>query len=376
MKKTFSYFLTVALMSPITFMYANLSGESKRELKKGAYGIYNKPKEADLPDSYILSCHGEFIYWRAMQDNSYYAISTGMDTTTDGTSLSEVTGMPGAKVHNIHAGWHPGFRIGFGIDFPKANWSLTSRWTQIISYNNGKKDAPVIGGYLYMTKMIPGFNLASFNHAAVTWKCKFDGIDFYASKAFYMLKDWLFEPVLGLKGVIFHQRLRLRSEDTRDATSTETHRNIFTIDNKFDSWGVGPSGGMKSSLTLGRGFYLQGDSFLSLLYQQYDTSLDVDNPNASLFANQTKVLSTKSPSKQENFRPHLSSLVGLGWKSTFHTNKGYQGCVNFLFSYEFQYFWKQNSSLEFVSKVERGIHRNYLGDLGFHGFATKMQFEF
>ena len=225
---------------------------------------YNGPARIDIPCGCNLWIKASFLYW--------YVSEKGLDL---GSEVRKTTTSFNYKAIPFEFDYHPAFKIGIGYNSKSDDWTYYLQYTRFHSKNKTSSNTlgyystsggNIIDNYIYneWIRIGPGTINSECNFMKITWKPKFDILDFEINRPFYVGKKLVFKPSFGLKGGIIDQKFYCYA--TYFDTNTNKYAFFATTNDKINSWVIGPKIGLDFDWYLGCNF-----SCISKLY----TSLPV-----------------------------------------------------------------------------------------------------
>lgn len=344
-------------------------------------GGYNATASVDVCNSWDFYFTADFLYWQAREDGLAYGVTSNFSPTALNAFGGSLVGDPPVDgvVLNSDFDWHPGVKIGAGIDFERDNWDIYAEWTHLVSHNKAASLAPA-GGFIYPTLVFPKVPVSS-QRATLSWKLIYNTIDLNLGRTYYVGKKLTFRTHAGVRGAWFRQSYNASYDDIIVPTIVAGDTEFVPVGNdsvysKFDSWSVGARLGVNTNWLLGCGFRLFGDVAASLLYMDFDTEKKETCPvfnTLILGVSPDRVLgSVKDDKGYGQVRPNMDAGLGLGWGSHFDNSNWY---IDFAVSYDFNYWWDANGDLFFVDDFTPGKFVTG-GNLCLHGGTFTMRLDF
>lgn len=284
-----------------------------------------------------FSANVDYLFWNVDQANMVYALV-----------VDSVITLAHEEARSHPSQCASGFRIGAGYDFP-CLWETYFSWTRL---HHCSRDKIFTSNIIATPLLSPNFNSLfvggpGSNGGAATseWTLNFDSFDLQFSYPLSENQAFFFEPILGIKGVIFNQSQNMRFNHffdvSTDAFVSATARQI----NRY--WGIGPSAGFNSAYCIGWGVSLLGEFSLTALYGRLPSKSVTVAEESGGVAKNTFILNTYRAI------PALQFLIGLDWNTQI---KGFP--VSLTLGYETQYFWglwrKQNSNIQNIYHTNAG----------------------
>jgi hypothetical protein len=315
---------------------------------------YNAPARIDVRGAWDVFITGSFIYWQPTQDSmSLGSLMTGTNTLIDGTYTGTYL--------SRSSDFHPGFKVGLGMNFDHDNWDTFLEYTRLHGETTTSATAGS-GQYINSNWGDPDTNTAAYNSMSSAWRVNYDAIDWQLARAYYNGTSLTFRPFFGPRAAFFEQTMT--NKYARPASTVQN-----TDSRSYKSWGIGAMAGIESRWLLGEGFRLYGDAQADILYTHYhDFSTVVDN---------VSVIAVKDINMgQQTFgllRPHMDVELGIGWGTYFDTSNWH---FDLLAGYNFQVFWNQNMFRTFFNDVTDYQSVQNLGNLYMQGLTITARFDF
>jgi hypothetical protein len=205
---------------------------------------------------------GDALYWHANVGNSDWAfVNNNVAAQPVSGSNKEVTFK-----------WNWGFRIGLGLNLDHDQWDTDLYYTW---FRNTSDSSSVNAPAPAAANSIDSNLSSTFGVASAKSKLNFNVLDWELGRWFYVSNSISLRPHAGLKAAW----INLKQDETIASAS-------YTIENKNDSWAIGPSGGVNSNWYFGCGntmgdrgqvrdrphFSIFGDFAGALLYTHFHNS--------------------------------------------------------------------------------------------------------
>ncbi len=363
MKQNLLTFITSMVSMLSAAISANADGSGGRNRGQSAcceetrmMGAYNSSASYDVGGAWGFFFSADFLYWQAREDGLEYGV-----TSTSSTAFTS------GKVLNMDFKWHPGVKIGLGMDFPcHDNWDIFAEWTHLVSHNNTSSSVSGLE-VIFPSLLEPAFiTTNTVTNARASWKLVYNTFDLNIGRPYYSGKLLTLRPHIGLRGSWFKQKY------------SATYLNGFTlfswVDNTtFNSWGIGPRLGFDSNWMIGCGFRIFGNAAFSLLYTYFDVKkLEEEFITTGGTAALTASSFVENKKMNSQVRSNAEASLGFGWGSYFSNNCWY---IDLSLGYEFQYWPDANKDLRFVDSSAAGVFVSG-GNLALHGVTFKVRLDF
>lgn len=308
---------------------------------------YNAPVEIDIKCGWDFFVSGSFVYFQAKEENLEY-ITTNTVTPSPG---EDVQGGGNAIEHTsgpMCFDYEPAFRVGLGLRFGCDDWAIYAEYFRYhanvgrgsFSKSNSDSNTDLHSAFLWVPENDDGFNVslpgASTSISANTkWRLEMDLFDFNLSRKYYVGRCLTFEPHFGLRAGWIDQKYTATYVSVRDDRTV-----TFNVDSTTESWAIGARAGLNTDWKFCGGFFLFGNSALSVLYTDYD-DISFSRTRLRQVQGESDLHGTYSIPKRElcYLRPQVDIGLGLGWSDYFCCNDWF---FDLRVGYEFHTFWNQN----------------------------------
>ncbi|MEX0961424.1 MAG: Lpg1974 family pore-forming outer membrane protein [Simkaniaceae bacterium] len=302
--------------------------------------------------------NGDFIYWTARQEGLGYVYSQ----TRNPFNNIEIDTKGSVKHNDFN--FDPGFRIGFGFDIRQDDWDVSLTYTWL---HTGSQTDQIRSRDLDHSETAPLFLFQNTTpsslalEASTAWALKFNVIDLYMGRNFFLSETLSVKPFFGLKASIQHQDLKQHLS----AVIPIIQEFSFESDEDFRYFGLGIRSGFDSAWELGKQFSLVCSGSLSALYGDYEISRKDRSTDLQIPSPQEEVdLYTNNHFHKINGVFEL--FLGVRWEKHFGEKHYY---FKTDFGFEQQIWMNQN---QFLFLYEEGSH----GDLILQGFTMKIRLDF
>ncbi len=336
-----------------------------------------------------MTLYGDFIYWKAAQEQMEYsatgsvsleglitALRSGVDPMNSGIAVN-------ASLYEPKFNFNSGFRLGGLFQFPSSEWSLDLRWTRfhqnqrtkmgVPSTSQNPLDQPILVpitvplSYLLIALDKSGQEPHLDTLAESHWNLDFDTIDLELGKHWDVSQCIKAKHFLGLEFAGIRQQQTITySGFAIEGEPVSTH-NI----KKNTFHGVGPSLGVDGSWQFCRSLGLSVGASFALLYGNFDvkehaaTDLDGDPQNSAVPPSYLH-LNYKNR-KSSRLRPKMDFMVGFMYY--LPEVCGVESAMEI--AYEAQYWWNQ---WQCPTSVESGLLTGNAaqGDLMLYGLTVRL----
>lgn len=260
------------------------------------------------------------------------------------------------KVIEMPADFTPGFKVGAAYSFSKTNWSFFSEYTRLDVDQSVTRHEPS-GGLLYAHWIQPDliFNNAS-TKLSTHWDLKVQLLNFEVGSPFFAGTKLEVRPHFGLGAAWFDQKIRGKY-------SLISPEILLQVENKSDSWAVGPRAGLDLKWHVLPYFSFVGNVASEILFTRYDLSLHQEaKDDSTVFLN--------SGNHVNAIRPELELYLGLSTSIYFSKRCCW---LKLDAGYDFQVWWNQNmlrpyNDFTYIATPE--------GNLAFQGLRATASFGF
>lgn len=275
---------------------------------------------------------GDFLYWKARQDELQYAVHF---IPTFGATVTNISIRP----EEIDFEYKPGFRLGLGGDLPWNGWDLYLNWTRL-SFDISSSTSSDVGDLVLVEGDFDGSRLFLGHRAKIRWDFTYNSLEFDYGRRFFLDSSWSVRPSFGLKTVWFDETTKL---DLFDVESFNPFGPGLPSPNetgirKFDIWGIGPFASFYGKWHWIYGLGIAGQISGSILWYDVDEKVktfenDLDTGQGPPTVRQN-VLDLKF--KTHRVRPYVQLFIGLDWEWCFIPK---WLSAQLALGYETQYFW-------------------------------------
>jgi hypothetical protein len=330
----------------------------------------------DIKCSWDMVLSASFLYMQAKTENLEY-----IQTST--TTPNGVNGKDGNfRYGSLSFDYEPAFKVGLGFNLGCDDWMFKFQYMRYhadVGSGSLNTTAPGDGSTTLRSRFfwaidntndLPADIVFNTNEsgtlgASSKWRLELDLIDFDVSRKYYVGRCLTFEPNFGIRAGWIDQKFNVTYTTVNNTTDTSI---VWTSNNTTESWAVGLKTGLDTNWAFCGGFYMFGNSEMSILYTDYD----------NIFSNQQRTLTTTSTGAVDNIafpsrelcylRPQFNLGIGLGWSDYFCCNDWF---FDFKIGYEMHVFWSQNT----LHAVNNSF-QDPTGDLYLHGLIVSARLDF
>lgn len=318
---------------------------------------YTATARIHLPNQWVYSIWGDFIYWQPRQDNmdvAFEVFNAIGSNAVDGLSWNS------GRMANMNTAFKPGFKVGAGWAFDYDNWDVALEYTRLHANTHVTSTASP-GGFLFErwanNDLINSTGLNnSVNNLSDTWNLHFDHVTLEFARRGFIGTRLVFSPFVGLAMPWIRQKFT----GSMDFLTTPFHLNIF---HKSHAWGIGPRLGFETDWYYGKHFSLIAKLGADIMYTRYHLTFDqTASDNPTIFAHSNNRFNT--------MRPELDAYVGFHWE-------GYTHCSQFHYSlelgYQYQVWFNQNMMRWYNDSLTTSAP---IGNLYFQGITFSVRGDF
>ncbi len=313
---------------------------------------------------------GEFLYWRAFEDELQFGTSDFSTNTT--LSSGATAASTSEKPLDFKAKFKPGFRVGIGYEMGYDDWALDAIYTYYkthSSLSNSTSTIPSITtlptSFLFdiMNFPISGSNLQTTQFDA-KWNLHYNVLDLQLGRNFYISKHLTLCPFASLRGAWIPQTVRISGAGATRSSHGVVGLIPFTAfsQQKQHFWCVGPRLGLNTHWLFGKtglGMFLNGEG--SLLYSGYSYRFHVNTTSAS------DIDDTYYHDVYKRVRLNAELFLGLDYGHCWEKHRLF---LDIFAGYNLVYWRSQN---EMFNPQTNTILN---GDLVFHGLTCGLVFAF
>jgi hypothetical protein len=327
-------------------------------------GGYNAPARYDVKGAWDFFFTADFIYWQTRSDGLAYGVGTNRVVDPD-TGLTTTT----QRVLNNDFGWHPGVKLGLGLNWEHDDWDVFCEWTHLVAHSNTSARVRT-GESIIPTLVIPTATIQGFeeqDRAFMSWRNIYNTIDAEMGRTYYVGKMLTFRPHYGIRASWFRQSYNVQYNDLQIVGIEEG--GTVRVKSRYNDWGLGPRFGLDSSWILGCGFRLFGDAAFSLAWTSVSARKSQEAPDLDA---EDAFINQRNNKANGNIRPNYDAAVGFGWGSYFDNANWH---FDMAFAYEFHYWPDHNFDYYLVNEAP-AYNDELRGNLALHGGTFMVRFDF
>ena len=309
---------------------------------------------SELNGAYVT---GEFIYWKAREDEMIFSAFVDITSTPSRTERS-------FRPIELEFQYDPGFKLGLGGDLPFDGWDLYLNWTHfhtVPTISKSSNQANIVSYDVAASETL----LFGARRMKQSWNLMFNSLDFDWGRRFYLSRTLTVRPSFGGKAAWVHQKLRSFLLDTESIVGgIPGNTESFATRNNF--WGIGPYLAFEGKWTFGYGIGLYGEISGAILWGKFEQISAIRN-NGLQQTQQGQTLASFEGNFQfetHRVRPTTQAFIGLDWEWCFIPK---WLSLNLRAGYETQIFWSQ-----FIGAFQ-GFEES---DLTFEGFTFMGRIDF
>ncbi len=315
-----------------------------------------------------LFVFGEFLYWKADQDNlEFCTVDKHPDSNTESSSTPpNLPDDANGKFHFASLDWKPGYRIGVGCPLKCGQWQLLGTYTYYTSEGYQKAEKPsdpnlfLNGNFRENVETEPLLATSDIT-------LKFQQGDVLLAKRFDPTRNIFLKVFMGVTGAYFEQNWTIKYT----APTAQFPINTNKIQNDWKYYGGGGRLGLDLDWNLGKGVSFYGRFSGAVILGRYKFHNFAHNPNFSTLP------TGDSHFNETRYVPNTQAGLGFKWF----------GCVfgahtDIQIGYELNSWWNIHM-LPVTPWIPSGnvgdtekytFHRN--GNINFQGFTAKIGFLF
>lgn len=309
--------------------------------------VFNSPNRPIAKNGWNLWIRGDALYWRASEDNLFYAYSG-----------NDIGGSRNRNVLTVDFDWEWGFRLGMGYTIPRDKWDLALYWTRFHTSSQSSFSAkpPKDNLFINWWDVTLLGNVGISTSASGHWKADLDQLDLSLGREFFVGRRLTVRPHAGIRSAWIDQHLTSTFRTTTGSTVTKM---------KNDFWGLGFFAGLDTRWMLSDSWHIFANGDLALLYGNFD------------ILEKGKVNGTLNFSYDESFHAGRSVAdlqAGLCWSHSFCKDRF---ALTFRAGYEYHLYPNQNQLPLDVGNDGFLTTLNAVdGDLAYQGLFLSGQWDF
>ena len=318
---------------------------------------YSGPARIDPACGWDANISLGFIYWMP----KLQGLDLGVHKTQDATGNINTS-----NPIKMASSYQPGFKVGAGISTDRDNWTVNVEYTRLKSKDNTSKDlkATYDGTTNYVSSPWMYYHTYQSSLVKSTWEMDYNIFDLELGRPYYLGKELVFKPQIGLKAGWIDQSYNLEGVY---APGTATARPVKSL-NSQDTWLFGPRAGLDTSWLIGSDFSIFGNIAGSLAYQKSKVSNSVIVPKKDALLE----LSRKGAETNSFLAPGVEFGLGLAYGTYFCNNEWH---IDVKVGYDFNYIWNQNFMKNLKNKTSFDVEGE-TGDLILHGLTITARLDF
>ena len=318
---------------------------------------FTYPKDVGLPCPSDFYVHGEFLYFRSVEEGLDYILT--QDTYTTYPVFPASGSINGFSINSKEWHWNPGFRVGFGFYTMTDAWNFDTNWTYIRmkgtanTSNDGDGELYALNLPVQSETELPPVDIP---YSLATWNGDLNTLDLMMGKPYHISRYFVSNPMFGLRTAWIDQNYHVRYY-------LENVKRNVTLKNSY--WGVGLRGLYEGNFLLGSGCMLYGKGAFSLMYGKFHID-QISDAYPTTYEYQVSNNSYKVNS-------NIELSIGFKWSKFF--NKGqYLAGINI--GYEFHHWWNQNKLRKFYNLNPVSTDTVSRGNLSFNGLIAGLNIDF
>lgn len=379
--RSVSVYISTGLLATTTlFAYDNrerrISELEKQMLEVGAYhpgGVFGSRFASASSINSDWEVNVDVLLWQAKVGGTEYAYSVSK-ITDSGTSYPL-----NGNISEISFDWDWGFRIGVGKQNIYEECDLLLSYTHYFTAarDGYRKDLP--SGFLGLTGFLDPAIIAKSHY-----RLHYQNLDLEFGRAYFVSKQLLFRPHIGLKSSWIDQKQTSRYEfNVRSGDFISFSSYLKDVCN---FWAIGPRIGLHSRWYLCKELSLVNKLAGAMLYGYYKVE-DIYNTDESRMVNnqvERSLGEVDLKGSTHHFCPFTEMLIGLSWNRAYIQDKI---ILTISLSYETLYFSRQKEAITGDGSIRMSNSPTLLNssgmrfskqveDLGFHGVSFSVEVDF
>lgn len=339
------------IILPLSICFTHIAIANPPSIDSTEPGV-NLPARPSVKKGKNIWLTGEFLYWKAAEDNLDY-IYSGTPTA----STPEIQ-----DIHSVKFEWNPGFRVGIGGNFKRDGWDLALYYTQMQSHASASRQAGDSDDQLFQVWTVnTAFLPTPLTKASSRWHADLNQVDLQLGREMFTGKFLTLRPYIGMRSTWLFQEFNVNVSNDLSQFQ-KTHMN-----NRF--WGYGFVVGFDSDWIFGKGFSLFANVDYSLLVGFFDVDEKAKQNGSSVW---------KTDSSFRTGRSIFDLAAGFKWSHLFCKDR--YG-ISLKGGYEYHLYFDQNQFINtsLVQVSNPPLLEDYYtqgGNLGYQGISASLQFDF
>lgn len=377
--------------------------------------VINPPARPTVKDGVDLFIQGEFLWWRARQDDNHYAASCGFCPAVTDCYVGEINPILntyGMSIRSPDYEMDAGFAVGIGYNMAYDGWDVFLNWTRFHTSasddtgcclpccppveccptNCGVCDLCCGGCAIEVCTIDPccdnpcdvpcctqdmiirGFpcrdtfdQYLQVCEGCVNWDLDLDLLDLELGREFYVSRKLTLRPHFGLRQAWIDQSQCITYSSCLNYPMAACYEDVSYVGNMFETVSqrnrfraLGPRGGLDSRWMIGEGVSILGEVALSILYGHYTVKSNcctcltgeiVDDSGYAIPGCDTRPINLKDSFFTSKAVTDLA--LGLEWAGTFAEDRW--GLALALL-WDHHMFFNQNQMI--------GLEESFVSDFG------------
>jgi len=318
---------------------------------------YNAPASIDVKGKWDFFTSAQFIYWQPSETYLSPAWKPSVGFINPNTFVE------------MDFKFHPGFKAGAGMIFPRDDWSLYAEytWMRIHDQVTGEQIfVQNVSDNLYPSWLVfDHWGRTQFEKAVGNWHHNTNIIDLQLARSMYAGTALSLKPYLGLRGTIMPQRYQVDYH-----YRAALHPFPVILKAKQKTWAIGPKLGIDIQYMFGNFYKLTGGAFFALLQQHHRMHMNQRSDQGV-----TTYYNMKD--KYNNFSGNPGLYLGLGTGMYIYNGNAH---VDVTATYDFQVFYNYNMMRNFYGHEFAAINHARIiidyGSLYYQGLTLAARVDF
>lgn len=305
-------------------------------------GRVNYPANFQVAGGIDLLVFGDYLYWKAQEDDLYYVQSGGNSEGFIGS------------LERLDPDYGNGLRVGLGLNFPKEGIDLIGSWL----WFKTEKESSCEGALTPLWAEPDFSSLALASSAKGKWHLDLNVGDLEWGRSSWFGGNVSLRPFLGLRAALINQNL----------TSLFWYKTTPTVLGKLEARSDFKGGGLRAGadgrFTFPHDFSLYATTSLSLLYGQF---------NAGAKTREDQILIARTSDLFWQPTSALQMALGLAWDTHFANDRCH---IEFHVGCEENLWFGLGEMNRYVGQLRKGLHVQERGTFGLLGLVAGGRFDF
>ena len=351
-KKLPAWLISLNCISCMGFSQQSSCQNYQSEIQNIPYG-YNLNARIDVEKPINLFNEISFLYWYASQSNMELGVVA---------DYSNPNYFYNGKIIHQDFNYDPGFKLTLGGNLNPDKWDCILQYTWFKSTSTSCTSLIPYGDkVIFPSWQLPDF-LISYYYGSEQWQLNMNILDLNLGKTYFVSDRLSFRSFYGARATFINEKVNISYRNVTNPNFLPIYQ--VNVEQKSNSWAVGPRIGLDTSWILGYGLNFYGNTGLDISFTQYPT-ISFKQETLDTLGQVIKGSLAKVVENNDNqVRLHTDLEFGISWGTHFYKNKFH---TQLKAGYTFQVFFDQDMFRSFVDDQTLGKADSPHGNLYIHG---------